>query len=75
MVAATTLQQAGTTGFGDAMVSDSPHSRIVQSPVNGDTKHLQFKPYGVGIDCHSRFIVVVVLRRNDIETTSKFVRF
>ena len=75
MVAWTTLEQAETTGFGDAMVQDSPHSRIVPPPVNGEAKHLQFKPYGVGIDCHSRFIVITVLRRNDTDTTSKFVRF
>jgi hypothetical protein len=74
MVAETTLEQAGNTGLGDAMVQDSPNSRIVPPPVDGEAKHLQFKPYGVGIDCHSRFIVITVLRRNATETTrtSKF---
>ena len=64
MVAWTTLGQAGNTGFGDAMVPSRPDSRFVPLPVEGEAKHLQYKNYGVGIDCHSRFIVITVLRRN-----------
>lgn len=74
-MALTTLEQAGKAGFGDAMVQDSPNSRIVPPPATDGVKHLEFKPYGVGIDCHSRFIQVCVLKRHATETDKYEAKF
>lgn len=57
------------------MATPNPIISVVQSPASDGLRTLITKPYGVGIDCHSRFIVVTILIRVGDETERKLAEF
>jgi len=64
LVTSITLHEAGLGGFDCGLVAESPMTRVVQPPPRVEVRtdsELRLHPYGVGIDCHSKFVQVCVL--------------